>query len=388
MQINPVDLIADELLAGAEALPIEALPEVDARTANEIAAIKAFLSKWSRSPHTLRRYRVEIARLWLWAAEKGRMISELTYEDLNAYRDFLQDPQPYERWCSGKKYRRDSPNWRPFVSALSLSSVHHAFSAIGALYSVWLRSGHITCDPMANVTKIREVLADGITPFAETTVDSTEKWFDDRMASAIREALSVMPAETPAEEQQRAQYTLIIRTLTVTGARVSEVVHAKQSQIYEDRSGWWVKLRGKGGKIRTVPLPNDYITDVLMPWRIDHELPAIPESDEDTPLCPPRVWRQGKPGISSRMVLNIVKDIAARAAALLPADAQRASRLLPRASNHWFRHTFITALIDQNVPTKTILTTVGQNSEKTLRIYDHKQDHDRHVDVTRVASKL
>lgn len=144
MQINPVDLIADELLAGAEALPIEALPEVDARTANEIAAIKAFLSKWSRSPHTLRRYRVEIARLWLWATEKGLMISELTYEDLNAYRDFLQDPQPYERWCSGKKYRRDSPklealrfcpvaqlrpscvqrNWRP-VQRLASLRAHH-----------------------------------------------------------------------------------------------------------------------------------------------------------------------------------------------------------------------------------------------------------------------
>lgn len=406
MQSNPVDLIADELLAGADAIPIEALPEVDARiekqvaalkeflskvdarTEKEIGALKAFLSKWSQSPHTLRRYRIEIARLWLWATEQGCLISELSYEDLNAYRNFLQDPRPYERWCSGKKYRRDSQHWRPFVSALSLSSIHHAFSAIGAMYSVWLRSGHITCDPMANVTKIKEVLANGVTPFADTTVDSTEKWFDDRMASAIREALASMPEETPAAEQQRAQYTLIVRTLTVTGARVSELVHAKQSQIYEDRSGWWIKLRGKGGKLRTVPLPNDYITDVLMPWRIEHDLPAIPEVDEITPLCPTRAWKQGKPGISSRMVLNIVKDIAARAAALLPADAQRASRLLPRASNHWFRHTFITALIDQNVPTKTILTTVGQKSEHTLRIYDHKQDHDRHVDVTRVASKL
>lgn len=388
MQNNPVDVIVDELLAGEDALPIEALPEVDARTASEYAALKAFFSKWSKSPHTLRRYKVEVARLWLWATDKGRMISELTYEDLNDYQNFLQDPQPYERWCSGKKYRRDSPNWRPFVSALSFNSVQHAFSAIGALYGVWLRSGHITSDPMANAAKPKESLEDGVAPFAVSTVDPTEKWFDDRMATAIREALTLMPAETPAEEQQRAQYILIIRSLTVTGARVSEIVHAKQSQIYEDRSGWWIRLRGKGGRIRTVPLPNDYITDVLMPWRIDHELPAIPEADEDTPLCPPRVWRQGKPGISSRMVLNIVKDIAARAAALLPADAQRASRLLLRASNHWFRHTFITALIDQNVPTKTILTTVGQKSEQTLRIYDHKQDHDRHVDVTRVASKL
>jgi len=308
MQNNPVDVIVDELLAGEDALPIEALPEVDARTASEYAALKAFFSKWSKSPHTLRRYKVEVARLWLWATDKGRMISELTYEDLNDYQKFLQDPQPYERWCSGKKYRRDSPNWRPFVSALSFNSVQHAFSAIGALYGVWLRSGHITSDPMANAAKPKESLEDGVAPFAVSTVDPTEKWFDDRMATAIREALTLMPAETPAEEQQRAQYILIIRTLTVTGARVSEIVHAKQSQIYEDRSGWWIRLRGKGGRIRTVPLPNDYITDVLMPWRIDHELPAIPEADEDTPLCPPRVWRQGKPGISS-LRLSTDKDL-------------------------------------------------------------------------------
>jgi integrase len=137
-----------------------------------------------------------------------------------------------------------------------------------------------------------------------------------------------------------------------------------------------------------VPLPVDYITGVLMPWRESHGLPRIPAADELTPLCPPRKWVEGKSGLNSRMVLDIVKSTAKLAATLMPPEAQRATALLQKASNHWFRHTFITALIDDNVPVKTILTTVGQSSEQTLRIYDHKQDNDRHVDVTRVASKL
>jgi integrase len=388
MKNNPIDLIAEDIISGKQVAQSTGSSLLGSAYEREKHAVAAFLYRWRNSPHTLRRYQTEIARLWVWAQDQQMLISELSTHDMDRYEDFLRDPQPRERWCSGSRYARSSEKWRPFVSGLSTDSVKHAFNAIRALLTSWLKSGYIQRDPMALKSPIGATLADGVERPDTAPIESTERWFDQKMAGALRQALLSMPDSEPADKVKREQYTLIIRTLTVTGARVSELVGARQSQIYEDRSGWWIKLRGKGGKLRSVPLPPEYVSEVLIPWRINRGLSAIPRDDEETPLCPPRIWTPGKSAISSRMVLNIVKDVAAAATALLPQEAQRAIRLLPRASNHWFRHTFITALIDSNVPTKTIMTTVGQSSEKTLRIYDHKQDHDRHVDVTRVASTL
>jgi site-specific recombinase XerD len=389
MQRNPVDQMAEKILAGTEVALAPATIERELKSVEmELNAIGKFFYKWRNSPHTLRRYQTEIARLWLWASDQHLMISQLTDNDLERYEEFLADPQPRSRWCSGRKYPRGSVEWRPFVSGLSITSTNHAFNAIRALFTVWLKSGYIHSDPMANKARIGSSMNDGVDTSSSAAVESKDRWFDDKMAQAIKQALAAMPDTSASLLAKRSQYTLIIRTLTVTGARVSELVHAKQSQVYEDRSGWWIKLRGKGGKLRTVPLPVDYITGVLMPWRESHGLPRIPAAEELTPLCPPRKWVEGKSGLNSRMVLDIVKSTAKMAATLMPPEAQRATALLQKASNHWFRHTFITALIDDNVPVKTILTTVGQSSEQTLRIYDHKQDNDRHVDVTRVASKL
>lgn len=354
----------------------------------ETIAIAQFLYRWRNSPNTLRRYRTELSRLWLWAGERSKLISELSHEDFEEYEDFLADPQPKERWLSKRRFPRDDPNWRPFVRGLSSSSIQHAFNAIRALMTTWRRSGYIQRDPLANKTPLRHSIADKIAPTESGSVPSEDRWFDASMSGAIKEVLEALPGATPGDVEKKQQYSLIIRTLTVTGARVSELTNARQSQIYEDRSGWWIKLRGKGGKIRSVPLSADYIKGVLLPWRVGHGLAAIPSQDEDTPLFPPLGWKPGRPGISSRMTLNIVKHVTASAAALLPIEAQRSAALMRRASNHWFRHTFITSLIDNDVPTKTIMTTVGQNSEKTLRIYDHKKDRDRHEDITRVSMTL
>lgn len=381
-----VEEIAATILEGGDPALLE--PSTPSPAEREAAAVARFLYRWRHSPNTLRRYQTELSRLWIWAADRSKLISELDHQDFESYQDFLSDPQPRDRWCSARRHPRDSSDWRPFVKGLSSSSIQHAFNAIKALITVWLRSGYIQSDPMANKAPIRHTLADKVNQPGDSSVPSEDRWFDSQMSQAIRDSIEEMPEESPAESEKKQQYGLIIRTLTVTGARVSELTGAVQSQIYEDRSGWWIKLRGKGGKIRTVPLSGDYITETLIPWRIDHELPATPDHDEVTPLFPPRGWRAGRKGISSRMTLNIVKEVTQSAANRLPEEARRASALMRKASNHWFRHTFITSLIDNNIPTKTIMTTVGQNSEKTLRIYDHKQDRDRHHDITRVSATL
>src|SRR5438128_2350532 len=86
--------------------------------ADDLAAITAWLARYTDTPATLQTYRREVERLLLWAVlQHGKPLSSLSHEDLRLYERFLADPQPAWRWvmASRKKLARGAPDWRPFA---------------------------------------------------------------------------------------------------------------------------------------------------------------------------------------------------------------------------------------------------------------------------------
>ncbi|WP_455233535.1 tyrosine-type recombinase/integrase [Geopseudomonas aromaticivorans] len=402
---NLIETITDEIEQGnCQELPEDVVN--DGTDHAERMALSQFLARYQHSPHTLRRYSIELGRLWLWSKLHGKRISELSGAHLVAYENFLRDPQPRSDWCMPKRFKRHDPRWRPFTGPLSVSSIKHAFSAIQALMTVWLRSGYIERDPMATKVKtkahmsgkstikpstgMKEVgpLADACVEKREAPVPSKQRWFDEVMSGAINQALSSMPDGTRSQLAKKLHYALVVRLLTVSGVRISEIANCAQGNLRAERNGWWLTVIGKGGEARDIPLPTAFITDTLIPWRTFNRLPSLPIEGEDTPMLPPRLYRPGKEGVTERQALKIVKAVGAMAVAFLPPDAHRAAQLLPRASNHWFRHSFATSLIDADVPVKIIMETMGHNSERVLRIYDHKSEDARHDAVVAVSRNL
>jgi len=362
----------------------------DGSYAAERHALYAFLYKFRRSPHTLRRYTTELSRLWRWAQWQGKFISSLSTLDLEHYEEFLRDPQPRDMWVMTKRYKKDDEGYRPFTGPLSISSIQHAFAAIQSLMTAWLKLGYIKTDPMAVKAKInsahmseRPALNDRPVP-----VPSEDRWFDDQMSEAIRNALAAMPEDTRNLKAKKVQYTLVVRLLTISGMRVGELANATQGNLRDKGNGWWLTIIGKGNKERDIPIPANFIADALIPWREFHVLPPLPSMEEETPLLPPRIYRPRKKAMTTRMALNIVKEVAQMAIQQLPPEAHYAATMLERASNHWFRHTYATKLIDNGVPTQTILKTLGQKSEEILRVYDHKSKEARHKAVVNVSSEL
>ena len=68
------------------------------RANNDYEAVQAWLSL-HEAPATLRAYRKEAERLILWAIiERGVALSSLATEDAVAYRAFLRQPSPTQRW--------------------------------------------------------------------------------------------------------------------------------------------------------------------------------------------------------------------------------------------------------------------------------------------------
>src|SRR5271155_4603384 len=74
------------------------LPLISA--SNDLEAIKCWLQEYSNRPTTHRNYQKDAERLLLWTiAERKKPLSSLEGDDLLAYSEFLDNPQPKEKWC-------------------------------------------------------------------------------------------------------------------------------------------------------------------------------------------------------------------------------------------------------------------------------------------------
>ena len=94
----------------------------------DVEAISLWLAEYADSPHTLRSYRKEAARLLIWAIQwRGKPLSSLTREDVLAYENFLANP-PAE-WADPSLPRRGGGR-RLLIGRLSPRSVRHAMGIL------------------------------------------------------------------------------------------------------------------------------------------------------------------------------------------------------------------------------------------------------------------
>jgi site-specific recombinase XerD len=130
------------------------------------------------------------------------------------------------------------------------------------------------------------------------------------------------------------------------GLRLSEGVNLKIKDIDTERMLVWVR-NGKGGKDRSVPLPESVLELLRHYWRKDR-----PESW----LFPSR--RINKP-ISLSTLQRTFKD------------AVRQSGIDKPASIHTLRHSYATHLLERGVDLRVIQSLLGHTSPNTTAIYTH-----------------
>ena len=143
------------------------------------------------------------------------------------------------------------------------------------------------------------------------------------------------------EKSERNQ--LIIRTLFITGARVSELCNLRWRDLQAYLESGVLSLYGKGGKSRTVRIPRKLFDDL--------EALRGPEDDRIFPL-------------SSNMIWRLVKKAAARCGA---GD---------RISPHWLRHGHATAAHSRGASLKLVQETLGHQNLNTTGIYVHARPED------------
>ncbi len=205
-------------------------------------------------------------------------------------------------------------------------------SGIRAFYGYLLIENAIDHDPSATLDlprtgrKLPEVLS----------VDEV-----DRMLAAI-------DLSQPQGQRNRA----ILETLYGCGLRVSELLHLKISDIFENDE--FIRVSGKGNKQRIVPIGREALKHVLLYRRNNRNQVSVTPGFEDHLF----LNRRGK-ALSRVMVFYIIRE------------ACKSAGILKKVSPHTLRHSFATHLVEGGADLRAVQDMLGHESITTTEIYTH-----------------
>lgn len=151
--------------------------------------------------------------------------------------------------------------------------------------------------------------------------------------------------------ETRPRDRLILKIFYYGGLRASELT----GLTWRDLNGCFLTVYGKGGKTRTVRLP-DALTGELIEWK-----KTLGASGSDTPIFPSR---KGHNPLKRESVTVIVK----RAAVRVGAD--------PRTSAHWLRHCHASHSLSKGAPLPLVQQTLGHSNIATTSKYLHVRPDD------------
>jgi len=173
-------------------------------------------------------------------------------------------------------------------------------------------------------------------------------------ALTIAQITSLIEASSSEDDIISLRNKAILELLYSTGGRVSEIVGLDLSDIFESNDVRVIKLRGKGGKERVVPMGsfsvkalNDYVVRVR-----------------------PALQLKNSKGKSEALFLNQRGTrITRQSAWQIVVDSAKKAGLSEGISPHVFRHSFATHLLDGGADIRVVQELLGHSSVTTTQIY-------------------
>ena len=265
-----------------------------------------------RSPHTVAAYRRDLAGYTAFLAGAGRAdLASATRDDVEAFARSLREGE----------------------APLAPTSVARTLSAVRGLHRFALDEGVVADDPSVDVRP----------PKAPQRLPK---------AISIEEVAAILEAaggDEPLPLRDRA----LLELLYATGARVSEAVDLDVDDATAALELGLVRLTGKGGKQRIVPL-GSFARAALEAYLVRGR-PALAEGRRGTPAL--FLGARGA-RLSRQHVWLILRDAAARAGVV-------ADHLSP----HTLRHSFATHLLQGGADVRVVQELLGHASVATTQIY-------------------
>lgn len=346
---------------------------------NDYQAIQSWLATKSASKNTHRAYRKEVERMLLWAViERGKALTDLSVNDCTDYRNWLSmigrsDTElwpfntPQADWIAPRNTPRFSNAWRPFDGALSTASVKHALVILGSFFEWLVRVQYCAFNPWDAVGKAFVVTDEAPSDIELTRVFSVGQW------EYLMDYVDRMPMD-----ERSARLRFILSFAHATGLRLAELVDATIGRIYtmplRDSDGlrWMLKVFGKGGKWRSVPIP-DRVVSLLRKYLVQRGL------DDDLLSNPPETAIIARAGVNEAVspggLAGIIRGVFADVAVDLKSSGRdQEAKAFTRATAHWLRHTCGSHLGLSGVPVNLIQKLLGHASVATTSIYMASDD--------------
>jgi site-specific recombinase XerD len=335
----------------------------------------------NKSEHTYTRFRNEIERFLLWAIYiKGQPIDSFRKPDVLEYADFCWKPpvswiatHNIDRFILENGFYKSNKSWRPFKLQApksqkdkevqkkkykpSQQTLTSTFTGITSFYNYLM--GEELC--LGNPAQIAK--KDCRHFITESQVKEPKRLTEDQWHFVLDTAVNM------ANENSLYERNLfIIASLKVLFLRISELSERPQwppemGHFWQDsEKNWWLRIFGKGRKIRDVTVPSDFLK-FLKRYRESRNLSALPDSNEKSALIE-KIRGQG--GMSSRHLRRLVQDTfdqsyIAMCKALNPSEARK----LKEATTHWLRHTGASMEIERGRALKDLSEDLGHASMAT-----------------------
>ena len=175
------------------------------------------------------------------------------------------------------------------------------------------------------------------------------------------EEIDRMEAAIDLSKWEGQRNRAIIEVLFSCGLRVSELVNLTFADVFEKER--YLRIVGKGGKERFVPISNEALNEVRM-WMYDRNLMNIKPGEEQYVF----LNRRGA-HLTRTMILIMIKNTA------------RDAGITKTVSPHTLRHSFATALLQGGANLRAIQEMLGHEDISTTQIYTH-------VDMTMLREEI
>lgn len=399
MLLWPDDLVPEDLPRSFGLVPLERLqvpPALDGSrgkfrrsepnsmgVGNDLEAIREWLRGYSEKEKTVFSYHWAVEVFYLWCLTvRGRSLGDIVEADVVSFAAFLSDPP--SSWIQPKVTARHLPEWRPLRKGLSDHSRRQVLRVLRAMYGAFQDAAYLTANPISGPLK-RLALPKSILHI--------DRRFDDPdWVLLMREVLRMQ--DSPGKRRAIA----VLELGTAVGLRRSEIVAVTAGDLkretFDGESVWMLKVAGKGGKVREVPVPDDVVSAVFAHQEDRRDLglrpftdPGLDTSTRDaipliSPIQRPTLLRgagdtaqTGDEPFGERSKLDptalyqslkrLFRDVAE---SLRGRDAHAASRIA-RASTHFLRHTFGKTSVEAGVEITALQAAFGHASLQTTSIY-------------------
>jgi integrase len=307
-----------------------------------------------------------------------KSLSSLQREDIEAYQQFLVNPEPREFWCSGKSgsnAKRGEPGWKPFKQGLTESSLKTAVNCIYSLFDYLETAQYLRRNPMKlmrNRVRSSETLE-------VRALNRQAGILSPRQWGLLIETMRQMPEATYDERREKLRTQLIIGMLYFLGLRVSDLVNAKWQDFRVVNDKWWFEVVGKGNKKALLPVTTQLL-DIIKTYRWFFKISELPVNGEKIRVI--ISWR-GTGGIEARQINNILKKLAVSALQRIKPEHDDVEKL-SAFSAHKIRHIMGSDLARAQLSTDARRKLMRHSKIETTLEYSHLSHNELHEAIEKL----